>query len=149
MRCVTEISNAPSPLGAKTVARAVGARSASAALAPLEIERRAIGANDVRIDIKFCGICNSDIHFARGEWGEIPYPAIPGHEIAGIVSAVGEHVSLPEGDAVVLAHQVPADSVVVRMSATGQVSPCSRAAVCGARRAYASRPGDSDSPRST
>ena len=53
--------------------------------------------------------------------------------------AVGERVSLPEGEAVVVAHQVPADSVVVRMSASGQVSPCSRAAVCGARRAYESR----------
>jgi cell fate regulator YaaT (PSP1 superfamily) len=71
-------------------------------------------------------------------------------QFAREVPAVGEQVSLPEGDAVVLAHQVPADSVVVRMSATGQVSQCSRAAVCGARRAYASRPGGgSDSPRST
>src|SRR3954465_9170763 len=62
-------------------------------LEPLQIERRAIGPNDVRIDIKFCGICHSDIHFARGEWGEIPYPAIPGHEIAGVVAAVGSDVS--------------------------------------------------------
>ena len=53
--------------------------------------------------------------------------------------AVGEQVSLPEGEAVVLAHQVPADSVVVRMNATGQVSACSRAAVCEARRKYESR----------
>ena len=50
--------------------------------------------------------------------------------------AVGETVTLPEGEAVVVAHSVPTDSVVLRMSATGQVSPCSRAAVCGARRAY-------------
>ena len=60
-------------------------------------------------------------------------------DFAREVPAVGERVSLPEGEAVVLAHQVPADSVVVRMSATGQVSPCSRAAVCGARRVYQSR----------
>ena len=62
-------------------------------------------------------------------------------EFAREVPAVGEQVSLPEGEAVVIAHQVPADSVVVRMSASGQVSPCSRAAVCGARRAYESRYG--------
>jgi cell fate regulator YaaT (PSP1 superfamily) len=63
------------------------------------------------------------------------------------VPAVGERVSLPEGEAVVLAHQVPADSVVIRMSSTGQVSPCSRAAVCGARRAYETRSlGGSETP---
>ena len=60
-------------------------------------------------------------------------------EFAREVPAVGERVNLPEGEAVVLAHQVPADSVVVRMSATGQVSPCSRAAVCGARRVHETR----------
>ena len=76
-----------------TTARAVGAGSPTADLAPLQIERRALGASDVRIDIKFCGICHSDIHFARGEWGEIPYPAIPGHEIAGVVAAVGSDVT--------------------------------------------------------
>jgi cell fate regulator YaaT (PSP1 superfamily) len=60
-------------------------------------------------------------------------------EFARQVPAVGERVTLPEGEAVVLAHQVPADSVVIRMSATGQVGPCSRAAVCGARRSYETR----------
>jgi len=78
---------------APTTANAVGAASPTAALAPLTIERRAIGADDVRIDIHFCGICHSDIHFARGEWGEIPYPAIPGHEIAGVVAEVGANVT--------------------------------------------------------
>src|SRR5690349_360124 len=80
-------------MSAPTTAKAVGAPSATAALAPLAIERRAIGPDDVRIDIKFCGICHSDIHFARGEWGEIPYPAVPGHEIAGIVAEVGANVT--------------------------------------------------------
>lgn len=79
-------------MSAPTTAKAVGAPSATAALEPLAIERRAIGPDDVRIDIKFCGICHSDIHFARGEWGEIPYPAVPGHEIAGIVAEVGANV---------------------------------------------------------
>jgi uncharacterized zinc-type alcohol dehydrogenase-like protein len=76
-----------------TVAAAVGAAAADAPLGALEIERRAVGPNDVRIDIKFCGICHSDIHFARGEWGEIPYPAVPGHEIAGVVAEVGAQVT--------------------------------------------------------
>jgi uncharacterized zinc-type alcohol dehydrogenase-like protein len=74
-------------------ARAVGAQAADAPLAPLEIQRRAVGPKDVRIDIRFCGICHSDIHFARGEWGEIPYPAVPGHEIAGVVAEVGSDVT--------------------------------------------------------
>jgi cell fate regulator YaaT (PSP1 superfamily) len=65
--------------------------------------------------------------------------------------AVGEQVSLPEGDAVVVAHQVPADSVVVRMNASGQVSACSRAAVCGSRRTFESRlsAGSAGSPTAT
>src|SRR5947209_3397428 len=76
-----------------TTARAVGAQSSQAALEPLHIERREVGPNDVRIDIKFCGVCHSDIHFTRGEWGEVPYPAVPGHEIAGIVAEVGSEVT--------------------------------------------------------
>jgi uncharacterized zinc-type alcohol dehydrogenase-like protein len=76
-----------------TTARAVGAQAADAPLGPLEIERRAVGPKDVRIDVRFCGICHSDIHFTRGEWGEIPYPAVPGHEIAGVVAEVGSEVT--------------------------------------------------------
>ncbi len=76
-----------------TIARAVGAPAADALLEGLEIVRRSTGPSDVRIDIKFCGICHSDIHFARGEWGGIPYPAVPGHEIAGIVAEVGAEVT--------------------------------------------------------
>jgi uncharacterized zinc-type alcohol dehydrogenase-like protein len=76
-----------------TSARAVGASAPDAALGALEIQRRAVGPNDVRIDIKFCGICHSDIHFTRGEWGKVAYPAVPGHEIAGIVAEVGAEVT--------------------------------------------------------
>src|SRR3954451_23488582 len=84
-----------------TTARAVGTMAPDAPLGALEIQRRAIGPRDVRIDIKFCGICHSDIHFARGEWGEIRYPAVPGHEIAGIVTEVGADVTRYEpGDRV-------------------------------------------------
>src|SRR3712207_3288371 len=76
-----------------TTARAVGANAADAPLGALEIQRRPVGPNDVRIDIRFCGVCHSDIHFTRGEWGQVPYPAIPGHEIAGVVAEVGAEVT--------------------------------------------------------
>jgi len=74
-------------------ARAWAAPSPTAALAPWSFERRDVGANDVRIAIKFCGICHSDLHFARGDWGEQQYPAVPGHEIVGVVEAVGSAVT--------------------------------------------------------
>lgn len=92
-------SLAPSP--GTTTARAFGASAADAPLGPLRIERRALGPRDVRIDIKFCGVCHSDIHFTRGEWGRVPYPAIPGHEITGIVAeAGGEVTAFAPGDRV-------------------------------------------------
>ncbi|MEU9187935.1 NAD(P)-dependent alcohol dehydrogenase [Streptomyces sp. NPDC048484] len=74
----------------------VAAYAASAAKAPLErttIERRPVGENDVLIEIKFAGICHSDIHQAREGWGEAIFPMVPGHEIAGIVTEVGSGVS--------------------------------------------------------
>jgi uncharacterized zinc-type alcohol dehydrogenase-like protein len=57
------------------------------------IQRRDLGPHDVLIDIKFAGICHSDIHTARGEWGRTRYPCVPGHEIAGVVAAVGSAVT--------------------------------------------------------
>ena len=57
------------------------------------IERRDVGPNDVLIDIKYAGICHSDIHTVRAEWGIPPYPLAPGHEIVGIVSEVGANVT--------------------------------------------------------
>ena len=56
-------------------------------------ERRPVGGNDILIDIKFSGICHSDIHTIKGHWGKQQYPQVPGHEIAGIVSAVGQNVT--------------------------------------------------------
>lgn len=56
-------------------------------------ERRAVGDNDILIDVKFSGVCHSDIHQIRGHWGDQPYPQVPGHEIAGIVAAVGKNVT--------------------------------------------------------
>jgi alcohol dehydrogenase (NADP+) len=58
-----------------------------------EIKRRDLDSNDVLIEIKYAGICHSDIHTAHGEWGPVNYPLVPGHEIAGIVTAVGPHVT--------------------------------------------------------
>ncbi|MFF7368018.1 NAD(P)-dependent alcohol dehydrogenase [Streptomyces tricolor] len=74
----------------------VAAYAAPAAKAPLErttIERRAVGEFDVLIDIKFAGICHSDIHQAREGWGEAIFPMVPGHEIAGVVAEVGPGVT--------------------------------------------------------
>lgn len=62
-------------------------------LQPWNFERRAIGDNDILIDIKYSGICHSDIHTIKGHWGKQTYPQVPGHEIAGIVSAVGKKVT--------------------------------------------------------
>ncbi len=75
------------------VVAAYAAPSEGAALVPTTIERREPGPHDVAIDIAFAGICHSDIHTVRGEWGPQHYPLAPGHEIAGIVSAVGSEVT--------------------------------------------------------
>ena len=75
-----------------TFAKAYAVASPTAALAPFQIERRAVGAHDVQIEIAFCGICHSDIHQVRDEWGGAKYPMVPGHEIVGRVTAVGAHV---------------------------------------------------------
>ena len=58
-----------------------------------DFERRPVGDNDILIDIKFSGICHSDIHTIKGHWGKQQYPQVPGHEIAGIVSAIGKNVT--------------------------------------------------------
>lgn len=65
----------------------------SGKLGPWEFERRPVGDNDILIDIKFASICHSDIHQMKGDWGRQQYPQVPGHEIVGIVSAVGKNVS--------------------------------------------------------
>ena len=79
--------------------RAYGTAAADQALGPLWIERREVGPHDVLVDILFCGICHSDIHQARGEWGNSVFPMVPGHEIIGRVSRVGAQVTrLKVGD---------------------------------------------------
>ena len=58
-----------------------------------DFDRRPIGDNDVLIEIKYSGICHSDIHTIRGHWGKQQYPQVPGHEIAGIITAIGKNVT--------------------------------------------------------
>jgi len=73
-------------------AKAYAAHSASAPLAPFQVARREVGDHDVLVEIAFCGICHSDIHQVRNEWGESTYPMVPGHEIVGRVAGVGSRV---------------------------------------------------------
>ena len=72
---------------------ALSTPSAGAPFAKTTIDRRDLRDDDVQIDIKFCGICHSDVHQARDEWGGSIFPMVPGHEIAGVVSAVGAEVT--------------------------------------------------------
>lgn len=66
--------------------------TAGGRVAPYEITRRACGPNDIVIEIRYAGICHSDIHTVRDEWGKSEYPCVPGHEIAGPIVAVGADV---------------------------------------------------------
>src|SRR5215472_12107138 len=82
-------------------ASAFAAPTAGAPLGATTIQRREVGPRDVLIDIAYCGICHTDIHTVRGEWGERSYPLVPGHEIAGVVAGVGAEVTRYQaGDAV-------------------------------------------------
>ena len=76
-----------------TTTRALAAPAAGEPLAPLTIERRDLRPDDVRIEIAYAGICHSDIHQAREEWGSALFPMVPGHEIAGTVTEVGDGVT--------------------------------------------------------
>jgi uncharacterized zinc-type alcohol dehydrogenase-like protein len=73
-------------------AKAYAASSPTSPLAPLAINRRAPTTSDVAIDILYCGVCHSDLHIARNEWGMTKYPCVPGHEILGRVTAIGSSV---------------------------------------------------------
>ncbi len=73
-------------------AKAYANTSATSKFQPMTIERRNPGPGDVVLEILFCGICHSDIHTARGEWGPVSYPCVPGHEIIGRVVQVGKKV---------------------------------------------------------
>lgn len=73
--------------------RGLAVDSATSPLKTFEFERRELGSHDVALEVKYTGICHSDIHTARGEWGSVFYPLVPGHEIAGVVTAIGSSVN--------------------------------------------------------
>ncbi|RZM20942.1 MAG: NAD(P)-dependent alcohol dehydrogenase [Pedobacter sp.] len=76
-----------------TEIKAYGNASAEAPLNQININRRTPTPHDVEIDILYCGVCHSDLHTARSEWGPTIYPCVPGHEIVGKVKSIGNHVS--------------------------------------------------------
>ncbi|MBX9244141.1 NAD(P)-dependent alcohol dehydrogenase [Actinotalea ferrariae] len=76
-----------------TTVNAYAATAPDQPLTRTTIERRDVGPHDVRIEIAFAGVCHSDIHTARAEWGPVPYPLVVGHEIAGTVAEVGSEVT--------------------------------------------------------
>jgi len=76
-----------------TTVSAYAAESATTPLVKTTIERRAVGPHDVAFDIAFAGICHSDLHTVKAEWGQPNYPVVPGHEIAGVVTEVGSEVT--------------------------------------------------------
>jgi len=73
--------------------KAYGAYAADKPLEPMDIERREPGDHDVQIEIAYCGVCHSDLHTVRSEWGGTKYPCVPGHEIVGHITAVGADVT--------------------------------------------------------
>lgn len=75
-----------------TSVKAYASHAGDALLKPVDITRRAVGAHDVEIDIAYCGVCHSDLHQARAEWGGTLFPCVPGHEIVGHVTAIGSDV---------------------------------------------------------
>jgi uncharacterized zinc-type alcohol dehydrogenase-like protein len=82
-----------------TNVKAFGTDAATAPLKEMNIQRRALLAKDIEIDVMYCGVCHSDLHTARNDWGFTTYPVVPGHEIVGKVTKVGEGVSkLKVGD---------------------------------------------------
>jgi uncharacterized zinc-type alcohol dehydrogenase-like protein len=72
--------------------KAYASQTATSVVAPFTIERRNPKPHDVQLEILYCGICHSDLHTARNEWGGTIYPCVPGHEIVGRITAVGTHV---------------------------------------------------------
>ena len=73
--------------------RGLAVESATSPLKTFEFDRRPLGTHDVGLDVKYAGICHSDIHTVRGEWGSVHYPLVPGHEIAGVVTSIGSAVT--------------------------------------------------------
>jgi uncharacterized zinc-type alcohol dehydrogenase-like protein len=87
------LSNSSNEQEIPMTVKAYGATAADQTLESMAISRRAPGPHDVQIDIAYCGVCHSDVHTVRSEWGGTMYPCVPGHEIVGRVAAVGAQVS--------------------------------------------------------
>src|SRR5689334_5508852 len=79
-------------LGAMIKTQGYAAPAAKAPLTPFAFERRDVGPTDVLIDIEYCGVCHSDLHQVKDEWGGSVFPMVPGHEIVGRISKVGDKV---------------------------------------------------------
>ena len=75
------------------IVKAYAAENANQPLGPFQLSRREPGPRDVVIDILFCGVCHSDLHQVRNEWGNSTFPMVPGHEIVGRVVATGAEVT--------------------------------------------------------
>jgi alcohol dehydrogenase (NADP+) len=101
---MTDTATSPAPQArvapsAPRATKAYAAQGPDTPLAPFQIERREPLPQDVQLEILYCGVCHSDIHMARNEWGQTIYPVVPGHEIVGRVTAVGNKVTrFKEGD---------------------------------------------------
>jgi uncharacterized zinc-type alcohol dehydrogenase-like protein len=97
--------------GAKAnVAKGYAATSSTSPLGPWEFERREVGPLDVQIEILYCGVCHSDLHMARNEWGMAVYPVVPGHEIVGRVTKIGSEVKkFKSGDLAAVGCMVDSD----------------------------------------
>lgn len=76
-----------------TDVKAFGTAAADADLKELDINRREVTANDIEIEILYCGVCHSDLHTARNDWGGTMYPSVPGHEIVGRITKIGNEVT--------------------------------------------------------
>ncbi len=83
---------APAPTK-KSLTKAYAAQAPDARLAPFQIKRRELRPRDVQFEILYCGVCHSDLHMARNEWKVTTYPVVPGHEMVGRVTAVGDKVT--------------------------------------------------------
>ncbi|MBS1369221.1 MAG: NAD(P)-dependent alcohol dehydrogenase [Lentisphaeria bacterium] len=90
---MTVLSAVAAPDAPGVPARGFAVHSKDGRLQPYEFTRHAVGDNDILIDIWYSGICHSDLHQARSDWGESLYPMVPGHEIAGVVTQVGKNVT--------------------------------------------------------
>ena len=82
-----------------TNVKAFGTKAADAPLKEMTIDRREVTAKDIEIEILYCGVCHSDLHYAKNDWGMTTYPVVPGHEIVGKITKVGDEVThLKVGD---------------------------------------------------